>query len=82
MWFLNFYDVSPFFNLKEQKYAASRELYKKCPNLCQDTLGNAPKSSWRPFQQNLKGIVNSLGNPKEDSSRDTLGNAQTKVETQ
>jgi hypothetical protein len=31
-------------------------------NLCRDTLGNAPKSSWIPFEQYLKGIGDSLGN--------------------
>jgi hypothetical protein len=25
-------------------------------------VGNAPESSWRPFEKNLKGIDNSLGN--------------------
>jgi hypothetical protein len=27
-------------------------------------FGNVPKSSYRPFEQNLKGIGNSLGNAK------------------
>ncbi len=35
-------------------------------HLCWDMLGNEPKSSWRPFEQNLKGIGDSLGNAEED----------------
>jgi hypothetical protein len=49
-------------NLNEHKHAALREMLRKCPNLCRDTLGNEPISSWRPFEQNLKGIGDSLGN--------------------
>ncbi len=35
-----------------------------CWNICRDTLGNAPKSSWRSFEQYLKGIGDSLGNAR------------------
>jgi hypothetical protein len=31
-------------------------------NLHRDTLGNASKNSWRPFEQYLKGIGDSLEN--------------------
>jgi hypothetical protein len=54
----NFSVVSPIFNLNKQKQAASRE----CPNLCLVMLGNAPKGSWRPVEQNIKAIGDSLGN--------------------
>jgi hypothetical protein len=35
---------------------------KETPKLCGDSLGNAFKSSWRPFEKYLKGIGDSLGN--------------------
>jgi hypothetical protein len=60
----HFYVAFLIFSFKKQKPAASREILRKCPNLCRDTLGNAPKSSWRPFQEYLKCIGNSLGNAR------------------
>ncbi len=53
------------FNLNKEKHAALREMSTKCSRLCQGTLGNAPKSSWRSLEQYLQGIGNSLGNGKE-----------------
>ncbi len=62
---------------------------RKCPNLCQDTLGNEPKRSWRPIEHKLRVLLTLWEMPKEDwrpfqqcleSSEDTLENAQTKVE--
>ncbi len=58
--------------------------------MCPDTLGNAPKSSWRPFVQYLKGIGDSLGKAQIvlkafqqslQSRAYTLGNAEINVET-
>jgi hypothetical protein len=51
---LNFPVVSPIFNINKQKHPALREVLRKCPNLCRDTLGNAPKRAelkgyWRLF---------------------------------
>jgi hypothetical protein len=81
--------VSPIFNLNKQKQAASRgkgnaQIYaeirwemslKALGDLLSRTLRilatlwKMLKKDWRPFQQSLQ------------SSGDTLGNAQTKVET-
>jgi hypothetical protein len=47
-------------------WKTTREMWRKCPNLCQDTLENAPKSSWRPLEQYIG---------------DSLGNAQRVFET-
>jgi hypothetical protein len=81
--------ASSIFNLINRNKLLLGKL-KKQPNQCQDTLGNEPKSFWRPFKQNLKGIGDYLGNAQRgwrpiqqclQNSGDTLGNAQTKVKT-
>jgi hypothetical protein len=43
-------------------HAASGEMYWKHKSGSQGTLGNVLKGSWRPFEQHLKGIGDSLGN--------------------
>ncbi len=40
-------------------------MQRKCPNLCRDMLGNAPKSSWKPFEQYLQVVGDTLGNKQE-----------------
>jgi hypothetical protein len=44
--------------------SALREIQRKCPDSCKDTLENAPKSSWRPFKWHLKGMAPLWGMPK------------------
>jgi hypothetical protein len=48
---LNFLLHLQFFNLNKHKHDDSREMSKKVPNVCQATLGNAPKNFWKPFAQ-------------------------------
>ncbi len=77
---LKFSAVSAIFNLNIQKYVASREMQRKCPNLCQDTQENTSKSQGEPFEQYLKGngdyekCPKSIGDPLSNASRvtDTL----------